>query len=761
MKLNNKGFALTSIIYMLIVLFVMVILLILANLTSRKVVFDKIKNDVKTELDQEVTIINQGLPYFNIDTGIYYESLDEAISRANNTNTIRVMKNVTDISTVTIAQDKEVKLDLNGKEVTLNKTITNNGAIDIYTSEDNGKIITSALRMIDNNGTFTTNGFDDTKTLELLNTNTSTSARISATYENAQTTFNNNTTISFDNAITGGSTIRYLLTNLDGTITINGATLNNKLNSDSHNAGILNSSGYPDSRIIINSGTIDTSGIAIYNIGGTGNTTQSPAVEINGTTLSTTIKSSASNAIANNSATGMISIKGGSINTIAGVTIKNNSTGIIDISGGNISYTGTGTSVVVNNASTGTINISGGEITGNSTTISNPQTGRATINVSGGIISGQTSGIVAYEGNTTIRGGTISGGTTNGVYINGNGTLLVTGGEISGGRFGITSAAGNTSITLGDDDGTVNPESPLIFSTDNSASSNHGTGIYIVGTGSNLGVLNFYDGIVMGPTKSIYLNGTGATMTLPQDGNYEADIDNRTQQIDGVTYKIGALKPNFIQSGATTILDATNHGTGSTWTAITGTNGTVNNGTWGSNYLQFDGTSTWVNLGQINHSNQTIEATISFDEVRTEDAYIISNLQQGGLGLRITKNTRSLAGLFYTKTADGTSTSANVSTASGTPLTPGEKYHVAMTYNNQNRKIYINGVKVIDNTTASSEVVYPNNNTVMVLGGDPNGNNVSASRFKGKIYSAAVYNRALSDAEIAQNARAGLYRANN
>ena len=52
MKLNNKGFALTSIIYMLIVLFLMVMLLILANLASRKVVLDKIKNDVKENLNQ-------------------------------------------------------------------------------------------------------------------------------------------------------------------------------------------------------------------------------------------------------------------------------------------------------------------------------------------------------------------------------------------------------------------------------------------------------------------------------------------------------------------------------------------------------------------------------------------------------------------------------------------------------------------------------------------------------------------------------------
>ena len=52
MKLNNKGFALTSVIYMLIVLFLMTMLLILANLAQRKVVLDKIKSDVKQELNQ-------------------------------------------------------------------------------------------------------------------------------------------------------------------------------------------------------------------------------------------------------------------------------------------------------------------------------------------------------------------------------------------------------------------------------------------------------------------------------------------------------------------------------------------------------------------------------------------------------------------------------------------------------------------------------------------------------------------------------------
>ena len=52
MKLNNKGFALTSIIYMLIVLFLLLLLLLLGNLASRKVVLDKMKYDVKLRLNQ-------------------------------------------------------------------------------------------------------------------------------------------------------------------------------------------------------------------------------------------------------------------------------------------------------------------------------------------------------------------------------------------------------------------------------------------------------------------------------------------------------------------------------------------------------------------------------------------------------------------------------------------------------------------------------------------------------------------------------------
>lgn len=46
MKLNKRGFAVTSIIYSMLVLFLALVLLVISNLASRKVLFDKEKNEI-------------------------------------------------------------------------------------------------------------------------------------------------------------------------------------------------------------------------------------------------------------------------------------------------------------------------------------------------------------------------------------------------------------------------------------------------------------------------------------------------------------------------------------------------------------------------------------------------------------------------------------------------------------------------------------------------------------------------------------------
>ena len=112
MKLNNKGFALTSMIYMLIVLFLMIMLLVLSNLAQRKVVLDKIRYDVKNKLDQGVSINANELPYQNETTGIYYETLELAFSKSSSGDTIKVLKDVTDSGTTNLVSGKNTNLNL-------------------------------------------------------------------------------------------------------------------------------------------------------------------------------------------------------------------------------------------------------------------------------------------------------------------------------------------------------------------------------------------------------------------------------------------------------------------------------------------------------------------------------------------------------------------------------------------------------------------------------------------------------------------------
>ena len=56
-KLNNKGFAIASILYSIMVLFLLLLLSILGILGNRKAILDKNKKDILEELNKEVYII--------------------------------------------------------------------------------------------------------------------------------------------------------------------------------------------------------------------------------------------------------------------------------------------------------------------------------------------------------------------------------------------------------------------------------------------------------------------------------------------------------------------------------------------------------------------------------------------------------------------------------------------------------------------------------------------------------------------------------
>lgn len=69
MKLNNKGFAITSIIYSMLVLFLALVLLIMSNLASRKLVFDKQKSSILESINTPSLDVNEIKTYTYVGYG--------------------------------------------------------------------------------------------------------------------------------------------------------------------------------------------------------------------------------------------------------------------------------------------------------------------------------------------------------------------------------------------------------------------------------------------------------------------------------------------------------------------------------------------------------------------------------------------------------------------------------------------------------------------------------------------------------------------
>ncbi len=185
------------------------------------------------------------------------------------------------------------------------------------------------------------------------------------------------------------------------------------------------------------------------------------------------------------------------------------------------------------------------------------------------------------------------------------------------------------------------------------------------------------------------------------------------------------------------------HSTGSNWTELyTGTSSPVTNGTWGSNYLELNGTSTWANLGSMDTEYQTMEITFSTPELPSGYQIAIGNIDSGGGEVFIGPNQAILGNYVINESA--TWLTAN------NKLEANKKYHVVLTYDGKEEILYINGVKE-QSSLVSGRISYRTPSTVMALGTNPSGNNANGEFFKGKIYNAAVYNRALTKEEVMEH----------
>ena len=411
-----------------------------------------------------------------------YKTLADATTNAVSGNTIKVIANKTETANATVPAGKTLKLNLNGKTITLNnKTLTNEGTLDIYTTVNSAKLQGSATNVIINNGTLTTNGTSSSYTMTVQNTS-ATGTAVITNNDGKSVTLNTKTTVTFS-AATTGSAYRHLVTN-NGVLTIAGATLTNTKTSSNYDRGINNAKA--GARVVMSSGTITTYGHGIRNSAGTGKAAGSEAVSITGGSITSTNEQ----AVLNDTSGKVLINTTGTIKSTNSGALTNKTNGTIEIQGGTI--TSNTNSNSVGNLSTGTIKVTGGTLTGNNG-IWNESTGK--IVVTGGSITGSGTegvGLRVYKGTATISSSnnTVIQGVKGGVVAT-TGKIIVTGGSITATNgVGAQVQSGGT-ITLGVKNSTIN-NTPSITGT------TYGVQKYVGA------LFNFYDGTIQGATgKSI------------------------------------------------------------------------------------------------------------------------------------------------------------------------------------------------------------------------------------------------------------------
>ena len=249
-----------------------------------------------------------------------------------------------------------------------------------------------------------------------------------------------------------------------------------------------------------------------------------------------------------------------------------------------------------------------------------------------------------------------------------------------------------------------------------------------------------------GTSKNTYLFcGTGGNFSYTTDSSkyydYQGECGITGEQTTSISSENLVLHYDGSKNTGTV-----HNGSSTTWKNLAGTsyNGTLNGGTWGSNYLYLDGVDDWVSIGQFNYQNFTVETVIEVSSQQPVIGYFIGNVQAGGFGMGVSASLKYRTLIYITKNAAYTDISSTQS------FTLNQRYTVALTYDGNAMKQYIDGGLVLSNSE-SGTVGTPALNTITVLGANPNGSGVEGNYFNGKIYSVRVYNKALSNSEILNN----------
>lgn len=205
----------------------------------------------------------------------------------------------------------------------------------------------------------------------------------------------------------------------------------------------------------------------------------------------------------------------------------------------------------------------------------------------------------------------------------------------------------------------------------------------------------------------------------------------------------------YVKNGLQLHYDAINNtgyghsNTTTTWRDLSGNHrdGVLNNVTWRGDSAVFDGTSSWVNCGEINYEYLTLEAVVQTGNPSKATQALIANWHVGGAGIYFKNGTIAIE-----FNINGTY-STNITEI---PIPENSITSVVGTYDGTTLKLYLNCNKIFE-TELTGVITPPIYNTVCALGVNPKGNEIENSLFIGNFYSARIYDRALTEQEIIYN----------
>ena len=405
-----------------------------------------------------------------VSTNEEYYNLQEAIDAVTNTGeTIKIIRKYTTLNTletITVPEDKNIIIDLNGYIIEQNNEnfLVNNGILKIIDSSENNtsSILMNTNKFIENNkdlaienikinagNTSLTNVITNNSNMTIENSSISVSS-VSNMIENSGTLNMNDTSLTINNGI--GINNTGILSVTGGTHTANNSN-ENRLPNLFYNTGNLNIIG-------------GTYNISRYNIMLKNNSEIDSKIDgIITTSDGTIINNIAAKGIltlANSNIAGSITNFGSSTLNIENSTVSNvesSGSGIVNLK--TVTFTSNWEPLETHNR--GTVNVYG-----------------ATIN-KGFIVNNYLMNI--YDINLNLTNDTIRNYGTVNVY---GGTL------VSSETSPITNYNNNGVINIGTKDGNVSTESPVI------------TGKTYGVSNSDSGKVNFYDGIVSGETGAFY-----------------------------------------------------------------------------------------------------------------------------------------------------------------------------------------------------------------------------------------------------------------